>query len=83
MNTSVMEKTTEQETLEYRELDKADRADCCGVQAWVRAVKGDYELLFCGHHYAKAEAGMVGKGWLIDDQRSRLNENPNMSVNEE
>ena len=33
-----------------RPLEVADRCDRCGAQAKVRAVLGNGELYFCGHH---------------------------------
>ena len=33
-----------------RSLGALDRCDSCGAQAYVRAMLGGSELLFCGHH---------------------------------
>lgn len=36
-----------------RSLSGLDRCDSCGAQAYVRAMLGDSELLFCAHHAKK------------------------------
>lgn len=45
-----------------------DRCIRCDSRALMKAIKGDLELLFCGHH-ARVHAGKLQvDGWLIDDQ---------------
>lgn len=72
-------------------LTISDRCDACGgrsdngivtaPQAFARAVKGDLEILFCGHHLRRHEAALIAGGWLIDDQTDRINEKPSTSAN--
>lgn len=40
----------------------------CDSRAFVKAVKNDMELLFCGHHARKHAGKLQIEGWLIDDQ---------------
>jgi hypothetical protein len=63
----------------YRELVLTDRCDRCPnecSQAFVRIVKDQYELLFCGHHFAQYEVNLVSGGWLVQDERNKINANP-------
>lgn len=66
----------------YRELTLRDRCDRCGEcsQAFVRAVlvidTREAELLFCGHHFAKHEPVLMAEGWLIQDERNKINSKP-------
>lgn len=53
------------------ELTLRDRCDRCGAAAYVRTVKGDNELLFCGHHARKNIAALDAEGWKTDDQTNR------------
>lgn len=72
----------EQNPAFYRELILADRCDRCGEasQAFVRAVKTidgvQLELLFCGHHFRRYEPELIAGGWLIQDERNRINAKP-------
>lgn len=50
------------------------RADCCSAQAWIKAVNGDKELFFCGHHGHNAEAGLIASGWMVTDKTDLLKE---------
>ncbi|GAA2181632.1 hypothetical protein GCM10009847_24130 [Leucobacter tardus] len=58
-----------------RPLTGLDRCDSCGAQAYVRALLGGSELLFCAHHARKHEAKLrpVAEAWhdeshkLIED----------------
>lgn len=54
-----------------KELNLKDRCDRCGAAAYVRAVKGEYELLFCSHHARKNLKDLHTDEWKIDDQTSR------------
>jgi hypothetical protein len=67
-------------------FDALQRCDRCGAQAYIKATHKDYPhgLLFCGHHGNKVKDRSTGlpisqslksKGWDIDDQSGRLNEN--------
>ena len=52
--------TIEQDRIEVpltadRAITGLDRCDSCGAQAYVRAVLGGSELLFCAHHARKHE----------------------------
>lgn len=65
-------------------LNVADRGDCCGAQAFGRALKpGHSTLLFCGHHLAKHLDRLVADGWAIDDQRHLINAKPSPSADKE
>jgi hypothetical protein len=72
----------QENTAFYRELVLADRCDRCGEcsQAFVRAIKDidgkQQELLFCGHHYRKYEPELIVGGWLIQDERNKINAKP-------
>lgn len=43
-------------TTELAPLTGLDRCDSCGAGAYVRAVMGESELLFCAHHARQHEA---------------------------
>lgn len=65
-------------------LRLVDRCDRCGVQAFVAAHHATHStLLFCGHHFAKHEAALIGSGFDIQDERSKINEKPSISANAE
>lgn len=57
-------------------LTGLDRCDACGAQAYVyvKGISGD--LLFCAHHYSKAEGEKL-KAFAFEtiDERERLIEN--------
>lgn len=53
-------------------MDASHRCDRCGAQALVRAEKGNFKLLFCGHHAHLNIPSMSESGWLFDDQSDRL-----------
>lgn len=62
--------------LNTRELDRRDRCDRCGAEAYVRAYKGSDELLFCGHHGMKHLSKLIENHWGIQDERYRINAKP-------
>lgn len=69
--------TLEQETTETtldprRALTGLDRCDSCNAQAYVRAVLGDSELLFCAHHGTKHEEKLKPLASVWHDERDRL-----------
>ncbi len=43
-----------------------DRCDKCNAQALMRATKGGYELLFCGHHGTAFLSSLEQQNWLIE-----------------
>lgn len=55
-----------------RELKAIDRCDVCGAKAWVRAVLGGSELLFCGHHANKHIDALQNVATFIQDERDQL-----------
>ena len=59
----------------------ADRCDRCGSQAFVRVFIGESELMFCGHHYTKHEAGLAGSATHVQDERHTINKAPSISAN--
>ncbi len=50
-------------------LTASDRCDQCGAQALYSAFRPHAlsipELLFCGHHGAKAAPALLLKGWIV------------------
>jgi hypothetical protein len=82
-----MEKLLQQETT-YRQLTLRDRCDRCGEvsQAFVRAVKvidnNETELLFCGHHFRKHEPVLIAQGWLIQDDRDKIDQKAMVTVDD-
>ena len=75
-----MDTLTEQMT-ETEPLKVADRCDHggCQAQAFVRANLITGEILFCGHHFAKAEPVLVTQAMSIDDFRHLINERASAS----
>jgi hypothetical protein len=63
-------------TIDASPLTAADRCDRCGAQAYVRAVLGASELLFCGHHWHENEARLREVASHIQDETARLSEAP-------
>lgn len=63
-------------TIEASPLTAADRCDRCGAQAYVRAVLGSSELLFCAHHWHENEARLRAIATHIQDETARLTEVP-------
>jgi hypothetical protein len=59
-----------------RELVVADRCDRCGAQAYVQAVKGNQDLLFCGHHGRFHTPALVHSGWVVLDSTDKINKKP-------
>lgn len=59
-------------TVVTAELRPANRCDRCGAAAYVRTVKGNLELLFCGNHARRNAEALLSGGWLIDDQSHRV-----------
>lgn len=54
-------------------LVSTDRCDGCGTQAYVKLVKGDAELIFCGHHFNKHGDALDEAGWnIVVDTRELL-----------
>ena len=59
-----------------RELLAMDRCDRCGAQAYMQAVKGNDELLFCGHHGREHLRVLVDQHWVVLDSTHKLNKKP-------
>lgn len=55
-----------------RELTALDRCDSCGARAWVRAVMGSSELLFCAHHAKQHLPALSVRATFIQDDRDML-----------
>ena len=49
-----------------------DRCDSCGAKAWVRAVLGGSELLFCAHHAARHLDQLSVVATYIQDDRDLM-----------
>jgi len=62
------------EEIKYQ-LTALDRCDRCEAQAYVKASGVNGELLFCGHHYKKAESKINEWAFEIIDEREKLVEN--------
>jgi hypothetical protein len=57
-------------------LTAADRCDSCGAQAYVQVRGISGELMFCGHHYDKANGEkLTAFMFEVIDERERLIEN--------
>jgi hypothetical protein len=62
-----------------RELVVADRCDRCGAQAFMQAIKGGSDILFCGHHGKFHREALEDQGWVVLDSTYKLNEKPSPS----
>jgi hypothetical protein len=74
--TTVLEKVVDSPE---RELRVADRCDRCGAQAFMQAVKGSLDLLFCGHHGKKFRPALEDQHFVVLDSTHKLNEKPSPS----
>jgi hypothetical protein len=70
-------------------LNMSDACDACGFSdegvlraaAYVRVLKEDKDMMFCGHHYATFEASLLVGGWTVyEDSRAKLNTKPGASA---
>lgn len=68
-------------TLDRASLGIADRCDCCGAQAFVRAVFVSGELTFCGHHGRALQAALERDAILFEDATEMINPKPSPSAN--
>ena len=62
------------ETEASRPLSGLDRCDSCGAQAYVRAVLGGTELLFCAHHARAHLPKLADVASEIVDESDRLHD---------
>jgi hypothetical protein len=46
-------------------LLSTDRCDSCNAQGYVQVIKGEQQLVFCGHHYHKNAESLEKAGWEI------------------
>jgi len=53
-------------------LTSADRCDQCSARAYVRANFTSSDLLFCGHHFTKAEQQIRAVAKAVLDERSYI-----------
>ena len=67
--------------LERSPLTTADRCDCCGAQAFVRAVFVSGELTFCGHHGRELQTVLERDAILFEDATELINPKPSPSAN--
>jgi hypothetical protein len=63
----------EQALVEYR-LTAMDRCDACGAQAYIAAVVGGSELLYCAHHGRKFEEKLRSVATSWHDETARLDQ---------
>lgn len=63
------------------DLTLSDRCDKCGAQAFGAAIVNGTLLRFCGHHYGRNEMALVAAGYVVSDQRHRINEKADSSAN--
>ena len=64
----------EEEKQEYV-LSPLNRCDQCSAEALVLVKGVTGELMFCGHHYAKNEAGLEKFAYEVIDERAKLVQN--------
>ena len=75
--------TVEEMTKAANNLDKISdfeptgltRCDACSngaSKAYVRFIKGDFELMYCSHHSNVHELAMISSGWHMQDSRHVL-----------
>ncbi len=67
-----VETATDDAQLATRTLSGLDRCDSCGAQAYVRAMLGGSELLFCGHHAKQHEAKLKSIADFWHDETHKL-----------
>jgi len=70
-----MNMTVEPEVIEEKQeyvLNPLNRCDQCSAEALVLVKGVTGELMFCGHHYAKNEAGLIKFAYEIIDERKKL-----------
>lgn len=71
--------------MSFRKLERVDRCDSCGAQAYVLAIKAkpyfddadpeeDWELLFCSHHGHRYMDALVEQGFSTADYSNQLQE---------
>ncbi|MBC9945153.1 hypothetical protein ICL81_11675 [Leucobacter sp. cx-328] len=73
-NPSLNADATATDSAADRPLSALDRCDSCGAQAYVRAILGGSELLFCGHHAKRHEEKLRPMAEAWHDETSRLSE---------
>ena len=56
-------------------LGPSNRCDACSAEALVLVKGVSGELMFCGHHYAKHEAGLKEFAYEVIDERVKLIQN--------
>lgn len=61
------------QTFQRREFTALDRCDQCGARAWMRALLGETELLFCAHHASAHFDALVNVADYIQDDRELMN----------
>jgi hypothetical protein len=74
MTTSTLPERTASFTL-------ADRCDCCGAQAFIRATFVAGDLLFCGHHGRALLVPLQRDALLVEDGTDLINTKPSISAN--
>ncbi len=67
-----VEKTKTINDLVSKDLTAHDRCDRCGAQAWMRAYKDDFELLFCAHHGNEHFPALFSQGFIVQDDTYRM-----------
>ena len=62
-------------------LNNADRCDQCGAQAfvWAEVPNSESGLLFCSHHFNRAETKLRAFKLQIVDERWKINEKASAS----
>lgn len=58
-----------------KELTTHDRCDRCGAQAYMQAIKGNQDILFCAHHGRAHTDRLVLDGWTVLDSSGKLTTN--------
>ncbi len=62
-------------------LGLSDRCDCCGAQAFYRAIFISGELTFCGHHGRQMLVPLQRDAILVEDATEMINHRPSPSAN--
>lgn len=70
--TTLEQERTENTLAADRPISALDRCDSCGAQAYVRAVLGGSELLFCAHHARKHEDKLRPMAEVWHDESHKL-----------
>ena len=70
------EEPVEEESFSYdSELEgikNGEMCDRCGFQAYYKAMRGDSQLLFCGHHGRHHFTALISQKFAVQDETFKL-----------